>query len=51
LTEEEPILDETLDGSKEATQRTGATRNGLRASGLVERPDYGELSCRPSVPP
>jgi hypothetical protein len=49
LTEEEPILDETLDGSKEATQRTEATRNWLRASGLVERPSYGELSCRPSA--
>ena len=36
MTGEEPILDWAMNGSNEAAQRIGASRNALRASGLVE---------------
>ena len=46
---EEPILDEAMDNLKEAAQRIRATQNRLRASGLVDHPNYGELSYRLSA--
>ena len=48
-TEEEAILDEAMDNLKEAAQRIRATQHVLRASGLVDHPDYGELSYRLSA--
>ena len=49
VAEEEPILDEAMDNLKEAAQRIRATQNRLRASGLVDHPNYGELSYRLSA--
>ena len=49
MNNEEPILDEAMDNLKEAAQRIRATQNRLRASGLVDHPDYGELSHRLSA--
>ena len=46
---EELILDEAMDNLKEAAQRIRATQNRLRASGLVDHPNYGELSYRLSA--
>ena len=46
---EEPILDEAMDNLKEAAQRIRATQNRLRASSLVDHPNYGELSYRLSA--
>ena len=49
VTDEEPILEEAMDNLKEAAQRIRATQNRVRASGLVDHPDYGELSYRLSA--
>jgi hypothetical protein len=49
VTEEESILDEALDNLKESAQRIRATQNRLRASGLVDHPNYRELSYRLSA--
>ena len=46
---EELILDEAMDNLKEAAQRIRASQNRLRASGLVDHPNYGELSYRLSA--
>jgi hypothetical protein len=45
----EPILDETPDNLQESVQRIRATQNRLWASGLVDHPNYGELSYRLSA--
>jgi hypothetical protein len=47
--EEEPILDEALDNLKESALRIRAIQNRLRASGLVDHPNYMELSYRLSA--
>jgi hypothetical protein len=49
VAEEEPILDEALDNLKESAQRIRVTQNRLRASGLVDHPNYAELSYRLSA--
>ena len=49
MAEEEPILSEALDNLKESAQRIRATQNRLRASDLVDHPNYAELSYRLSA--
>ncbi len=49
MSDEGPILEEAMDNLKEAAQRIRATQNRVRASGLVDHPDYGELSHRLSA--
>jgi hypothetical protein len=49
VAEEEPILDEALDNLKESAQWIRATQHRLSASGLVDHPNYEELSYRLSA--
>jgi hypothetical protein len=49
VAEDEPILDEALDDLKEFAQWIWATQNRLWASGLVDHPNYEELSYRLSA--
>ena len=46
MTDEETILDETMDNLREATQRIRATRNRLWSAGMDEHPNYRDLAHR-----
>jgi hypothetical protein len=45
----EPILEETLDNLREATQRLRATQSRMLAAGMHEQPNYRDLFVRVST--
>ena len=45
----EPILEETLDNLREATQRLRATQNRMLAAGMPDQPNYRDLFVRVST--
>ena len=45
----EPILEETLDHLREATQRLRATQNRMLAAGMPDQPNYRDLFVRVST--
>jgi len=49
VTDEEAVLDEAMENLKEAGQRIRAIQNRLRASALVDHPNYEEFSHRLSA--
>jgi hypothetical protein len=45
----EPILEETLDNLREATQRLRTTENKMLAAGMHDHPNYRDLFVRVST--
>ena len=45
----EPILEESLDNLREATQRLRATENRMLAAGMYDQPNYRDLFVRVST--